>query len=48
MADISEIYELLSPEFLSGEGLDTSYVDAFAGRGDNPVLSLKKAVAGQT
>ncbi|MGB7510142.1 MAG: hypothetical protein WBP54_02510 [Pelodictyon phaeoclathratiforme] len=42
MADISEIYELLSPEPLSGEGLDTYYVDAFKGRGDNPVMSLQR------
>ncbi|MEI6757421.1 MAG: hypothetical protein WCK85_06165 [Chlorobium sp.] len=42
MVDISQIYELLSPEPLSGDGLDCYYVDAFNGRGDNPVMSLKR------
>jgi AAA ATPase domain len=47
MADISEIYELLSPEPLSGDELDTYYVDAFEGRGDNPVMSLKRRLLGK-
>jgi hypothetical protein len=46
MVDISKIYELLSPEPLSGEALDSYYVDAFKGRGDNPVMSLKRRLEG--
>ncbi len=40
--DISSIYERLSPEPLTGNELDSYYVDSFKGRGDNPIMSLKR------
>lgn len=42
MADLSKIYEKLSPEPLKGAMIDRFYVDAIAGRGDNPVKTLKR------
>ena len=42
MVPISSIYERLSSDPLSGDELDSYYVDAFKGRGDNPVMSLRR------
>ncbi|ABL65910.1 P-loop NTPase fold protein [Chlorobium phaeobacteroides] len=42
MGNLSAIYERLSTEPLKGDELDSYYVDAFEGRGDNPVMSLKR------
>ena len=42
MVSIAEIYDRLSPEPLQGDDLKRYYVDSFAGRGDNPMISLKR------
>ena len=42
MVSIAEIYDRLSPEPLQGDDLQRYYVDSFAGRGDNPMISLKR------
>ena len=42
MVFIAEIYDRLSPEPLQGDDLKRYYVDSFAGRGDNPMISLKR------
>jgi len=46
MTDISSIFNRLSIEPLHGDELDSYYVDAFRGRGDNPVMSLKRRLLG--
>ncbi len=42
MGNLSAIYKRLSTGALEGDELDSYYVDAFEGRGDNPVMSLKR------
>lgn len=42
MGNLSAIYQRLSTGALEGDELDSCYVDAFEGRGDNPVMSLKR------
>lgn len=42
MADLSTVYEKLSPEPLKDAMIDEFYVDAIAGRGDDPVKTLKR------
>ncbi|MFZ4525379.1 MAG: P-loop NTPase fold protein [Chlorobium sp.] len=47
MVSIAEIYDRLSPEPLQGDDLQRYYVDSFAGRGDNPMISLKRLLLGK-
>ena len=42
MVTLSSVYERLSTDALNGDELDSYYVDAFEGRGDNPIISLKR------
>ena len=42
MENLSAIYKRLSTDALEGDELDSYYVDAFEGRGDNPVMTLKR------
>jgi len=47
MVSIIDIYDRLSTEPLQGAELEKYYVDAFKGRGDNPMLSLKRLLQRQ-
>ena len=42
MVPLSSVYERFSLDALSGDELDSYYVDAFEGRGGNPIKSLKR------
>ncbi|ACF13855.1 conserved hypothetical protein [Chloroherpeton thalassium ATCC 35110] len=42
MSDLLSVYERFSPEPLSGDGLKKFYVNAFEGRGDQPVKKLAR------
>ena len=42
MVPLSSVYERFSLDALSGDELDSYYVDVFEGRGGNPIKSLKR------
>ena len=42
MVPLSSVYERFSLDALAGDELDSYYVDAFEGRGGNPIKSLKR------